>query len=117
MLALADLAVLLDTGPEVVAGSTRMGAGTAQKVALNMLSTLVALRLGHVHGGHMVSLRADNEKLRQRAVRMVADLSGAADDSGPARALEAAGGEVKPAVLLASGRSQRRNRAIPPSPT
>ena len=98
----AEVAVVLATGPEVVAGSTRMGAGTAQKMALNMLSTLVALRLGHIHGGHMVSLRADNAKLRQRALRIVADLTGA-DEASAARALAAAGGEVKPAVLLASG--------------
>ncbi|GGD32085.1 N-acetylmuramic acid 6-phosphate etherase [Aureimonas glaciei] len=98
----ADVGIVLDTGPEIVAGSTRMGAGTAQKVALNMLSTLVALRLGHIHGGHMVSLRADNTKLRQRALRIVTDLSGA-DASAAARALAAADGAVKPAVLLASG--------------
>jgi N-acetylmuramic acid 6-phosphate etherase len=98
----ADVGIVLDTGPEIVAGSTRMGAGTAQKVALNMLSTLVALRLGHIHGGHMVSLRADNAKLRQRALRIVADISGA-DSGTAARAMEAADGAVKPAVLLASG--------------
>jgi N-acetylmuramic acid 6-phosphate etherase len=98
----ADVGIVLDTGPELVAGSTRMGAGTAQKVALNMLSTLIALRLGHIHGGHMVSLRADNTKLRQRALRIVGDLCGA-DAAAAARALEAADGAVKPAVLLASG--------------
>ncbi|BDA86186.1 N-acetylmuramic acid 6-phosphate etherase [Aureimonas sp. SA4125] len=102
LLDIADVAIILDTGPEIIAGSTRMGAGTAQKVALNMLSTLVALRLGHIHGGHMINLRADNAKLRQRALRIVVDLSGA-DEHVAARALEAAGGEVKPAVLLASG--------------
>lgn len=102
MLAVADVAVVLDSGPEVVAGSTRMGAGTAQKIALNMLSTLVALRLGHVHDGHMVGLRADNEKLRQRAARMVGDIAGV-DAATAVAAVGAAGGDVKLAVLIASG--------------
>ncbi|WP_244487639.1 MULTISPECIES: N-acetylmuramic acid 6-phosphate etherase [unclassified Aureimonas] len=98
----ADVAVLLDTGPEIVAGSTRMGAGTAQKIALNMLSTGIAIRRGHVHDGHMVSLRADNAKLRDRAVRMIGDCAGVS----PGRAAEAlaeSGGAVKPAILLAAG--------------
>lgn len=102
MLAEADIPVLLDTGPEVVAGSTRMGAGTAQKAALNMLSTLVAIRLGHVHDGHMVSVRADNDKLRERALRMVADIAGV-DGGAAAAALRVANGEVKRAVLVAAG--------------
>ena len=59
--------ILLATPPEVIAGSTRMGAGTAQKIALNMLSTLAAIHLGHVHDGYMVNLIADNIKLRDRA--------------------------------------------------
>ncbi|KQQ90287.1 N-acetylmuramic acid 6-phosphate etherase [Aureimonas sp. Leaf324] len=102
--AAADVAILLDTGPEVVAGSTRMGAGTAQKAVLNMISTALAVRRGHVHDGHMVSLRADNAKLLERAARMVADAAGTAPETAAA-ALEKAGGEVKPAVLLAAGAS------------
>ncbi|MCC2613157.1 N-acetylmuramic acid 6-phosphate etherase [Neorhizobium petrolearium] len=98
----ADVAILLETPPEVVAGSTRMGAGTAQKMAFNMLSTLAAVKLGHVHDGHMVSLRADNDKLRARAARMVADIAGI--DFEEARAwFGAADGSVKVAVLLAAG--------------
>lgn len=98
----AQVAVLLDTGPEVVAGSTRMGAATAQKIALNMLSTLTALRLGHVHDGHMVNVVADNGKLRTRAARIVAEI---ADVDSPAAeaALEAAKGSVKVAILIAAG--------------
>lgn len=99
---LADVAILLQTPPEVVAGSTRMGAGTAQKIAFNMLSTLAAIRLGHVHDGHMVNLRADNEKLRGRAAAMVADISGVAPDEARDW-LERASGSVKIAVLLAAG--------------
>ena len=98
----ADVAVLLDSGPEIIAGSTRMGAGTAQKVALNMLSTLIAIRLGHVHDGHMVGLRADNTKLRGRAARMVGDIAGVGKAAATA-AVDTAGGDIKLAVLLAAG--------------
>jgi N-acetylmuramic acid 6-phosphate etherase len=98
----ADVSVLLQTPPEVVAGSTRMGAGTAQKLAFNMLSTLAAIKLGHVHDGHMVNLRADNEKLRTRAAGMVAEIAGIAFDDAR-EWLKAADGSVKVAVLLAAG--------------
>ena len=64
-------AVLLDTPPEVIAGSTRMGAGTAQKCALNILSTGIAVRLGHGYAGLMVNMRPENAKLRARAVDIV----------------------------------------------
>lgn len=98
----ADVSVLLETPPEVIAGSTRMGAGTAQKLAFNMLSTLAAIRLGHVHDGHMVNLCADNEKLRIRAAGMVAEIAGIGFDE--ARELFGqADGSVKVAVLLAAG--------------
>ena len=98
----ADAAILLETPPEVVAGSTRMGAGTAQKIAFNMFSTLMAVKLGHVHDGHMVGLRADNGKLRIRAARMVADIAGIEFEMARAW-FNAADGSVKVAVLLASG--------------
>jgi N-acetylmuramic acid 6-phosphate etherase len=102
----AHLPVLLDTGPELVTGSTRMGAATAQKIALNMLSTLTALRLGHVHDGFMVNVVADNTKLRRRAARIVAAVSGAGEDAAAA-AIDAAQGAVKPAVLIAAGAGDR----------
>jgi N-acetylmuramic acid 6-phosphate etherase len=102
LLKLADVAILLETPPEVIAGSTRMGAGTAQKIALNMLSTLTAIHLGHVHDGYMVNLTADNIKLRDRAARIVAAISGH-DKDAAARLLEASGGVVKTAILLAAG--------------
>lgn len=108
---LADIAVLLPTPPEVIAGSTRMGAGTAQKIALNMLSTLMAIRLGHVHDGFMVNLLADNEKLRVRARGMVAAI--AEVDAGIAgRALELSGGAVKAAVLIAAGAGTAEAEAL-----
>jgi N-acetylmuramic acid 6-phosphate etherase len=98
----ADAAILLETPPEVIAGSTRMGAGTAQKIALNMLSTLAAVHLGHVHDGYMVNLFADNAKLRGRAARIVAAVAGIAPDEAERR-LEQSGGAVKTAILLAAG--------------
>ncbi|MBZ9871557.1 N-acetylmuramic acid 6-phosphate etherase [Mesorhizobium sp. BR1-1-9] len=102
LLRLSGTAILLETPPEVIAGSTRMGAGTAQKIALNMLSTLAAIHLGHVHDGYMVNLVADNSKLRDRAARIVAAISGGSRDDA-ARLLEKSGGAVKTAILLAAG--------------
>ena len=102
LLALADIAVLLDTGPEVVAGSTRMAAATAQKAALNMLSVLVGIRLGHVHDGYMVNVTADNAKLVDRAARIVAAVAGVSREVA-VQALAEAGGALKPAVLVARG--------------
>ena len=98
----ADVAICLPTPPEVIAGSTRMGAATAQKIALNMMSTLMGIRLGQVHDGMMVGLIADNEKLRVRARAMVAPIAGVGDAEASA-SLAAAGGAVKPAVLIARG--------------
>ena len=94
--------VLLDTGAELVAGSTRMGAATAQKIALNLISTMAGLQLGHVHDGYMVNVVADNAKLRDRAARIVAAVAGTADPEAR-DALRATGGAVKPAVLIAAG--------------
>ncbi|RCS24011.1 N-acetylmuramic acid 6-phosphate etherase [Phyllobacterium salinisoli] len=102
ILELADAGILLATPPEIIAGSTRMGAGTAQKIALNLLSTLAAVRLGHVHDGYMVNLHADNAKLRQRAVHIVVAIANCSEAEART-CLEQAGGSVKPAVLLAAG--------------
>ncbi len=98
----ADVAICLPTPPELIAGSTRMGAGTAQKAALNMMSTLMAIRLGAVHDGMMVGLVADNDKLRARARGMVARIAGVTPVAAEA-ALKAASGAVKPAILIARG--------------
>jgi N-acetylmuramic acid 6-phosphate etherase len=89
--ALADIALELLTGPEVLAGSTRLSAGTAQKIVLNTLSTSVMVRLGKTFGPWMVDLDATNTKLRRRALRIVCDVTGAA--------LREAGGRVKPAIV------------------
>ncbi|ODT75829.1 MAG: N-acetylmuramic acid 6-phosphate etherase [Pelagibacterium sp. SCN 64-44] len=106
-----DVAVWLPTPPEVIAGSTRMGAGTAQKIALNMLSTLMACRLGHVHDGFMVNLIADNEKLRGRARGIVTAIAGV-DAAAAMAALEATGGAVKPAILMAAGADAAQASAL-----
>lgn len=100
--AASDLEILLSSGPEVIAGSTRMGAGTAQKGALNMLSTLAHIRLGAVHDGLMVNVQAGNSKLKRRAAGIVAAIAGV-DETRAAAALEMAQGHVKPAVLLCAG--------------
>lgn len=102
LLALAAHPILVETGGEPVAGSTRLKAGTAQKIVLNLFSTLVMVRLGRVHHGLMVDLRAGNAKLRDRAERMLRHLTGAAE--APARlALNQVDGNVKLAVLLLRG--------------
>jgi N-acetylmuramic acid 6-phosphate etherase len=98
--ALAHHEIWLDSGPEVIAGSTRMAAGTAQKAALNLLSTLTNIRLGAVHDGMMVNVRADNEKLRNRARTIVMNIA-KVNEAAARRALDAAAGEVKPAILMA----------------
>jgi N-acetylmuramic acid 6-phosphate etherase len=98
----ADHEICLGSGPEVIAGSTRMAAGTAQKCALNLLSTLTHIRLGAVHDGMMVNVRADNEKLKARARSIVAKIA-QVDDACAHDALDAAAGEVKPAVLVCAG--------------
>ncbi len=100
--AAADIEVLLETGPEVISGSTRLGAGTSQKAALNLLSTLVHTRLGAVYDGLMVNVEPGNSKLVARAAGIVATISGASAANAEA-ALTRAGGSVKAAVLLLSG--------------
>ncbi|ELS54213.1 N-acetylmuramic acid 6-phosphate etherase [Streptomyces viridochromogenes] len=86
-------------GPELLTGSTRLKAGTAQKLVLNMLSTITMIRLGKTYGNLMVDVRASNDKLRARSRRIVALATGA-DDAAVERALTEAGGEVKTAILI-----------------
>jgi N-acetylmuramic acid 6-phosphate (MurNAc-6-P) etherase len=74
-----DVAVDLPTGPEIVTGSTRMKAGTATKLVLNMLSTIAMVRLGRVQDNLMINVQATNDKLRARAVRLVTALTGRGD--------------------------------------
>ena len=98
----SDIPVLLPTPPEVIAGSTRLGAGTAQKIALNMMSSLMGVLLGHVMDGLMVNVIANNEKLFRRAENIVMEITGC-DRAGAAAGLKQTGGNVKEAVLITVG--------------
>ncbi len=112
LLGLADHPILLDSGPEVIAGSTRMAAGTAEKAALNLLTTLAMIRLGRVYDGLMVDLRIENAKLRDRAVAMLVEITGCARDAA-AEALACSADRVKPAALLLKGaRKDEANRLL-----
>ena len=95
-------AILLNTGSEPIAGSTRMKAGTAQKIALNLLSSLLMILLGRVYQGLMVDVRALNKKLVRRSEDMLMQLTGRSRDEARA-ALDRANGSVKVAVLLLHG--------------
>ncbi|MGC2638966.1 MAG: N-acetylmuramic acid 6-phosphate etherase, partial [Acidobacteriaceae bacterium] len=94
----ADLAITPDTGPEVVTGSTRMKAGTATKLVLNMLSTGVMVRLGCVYGNLMVNVRPSNTKLDDRAGRIVAAITGLPHEEAAALLHQA--GSVKTAAVM-----------------
>jgi len=102
LLADAQIGVLLRTGPEILAGSTRLGAGTAQKVALNLFSTSLMIGLNKVYRGHMVDMLASNEKLVLRAERMVMEITGCDLDSAR-KALNDSAYYTKLAVLLVEG--------------
>jgi len=91
--------VILDTGAEVLTGSTRLKAGTAQKIALNAISTAVMVRLGKVHDNLMVDVVAGNQKLRGRALRLVRALANV-DGARAQELLDAAGGRVKIAIVM-----------------
>lgn len=96
---LADISIAPLVGPEVLTGSTRLKAGTAQKLALNMLSTGAMIRLGRTYGNLMVDLQASNEKLAARAERIVGEATGCAGDRA-ADLLAMAEGNVKVAILM-----------------
>ncbi|MGZ7078449.1 MAG: N-acetylmuramic acid 6-phosphate etherase, partial [Thermoanaerobaculia bacterium] len=94
------IAIAPETGPEVIMGSTRMKSGTAQKLILNTISTGVMIRLGHVHSNLMIDMPATNEKLRNRAVRMVEIVAGVAR-AVAAQAIRDAGGNIRIASVMA----------------
>jgi N-acetylmuramic acid 6-phosphate etherase len=108
LLHIADHPILLDSGPEALHGSTRLAAGTAQKCALGLLSTLAHARLGHVYRGHMVNVRPENDKLRRRAIHIVASIASVDEDTAAA-SLSSAKGEVKCAILIAAGAATRED--------
>jgi N-acetylmuramic acid 6-phosphate etherase len=107
----AELPVLIETGAEAIAGSTRMKAGTAQKAALNLFSTAVMVRLGRVYRGRMVDMQARNAKLRARAVRMMQDLTNCSAREAQS-ALASADGKVKLAILLVRGLSRANGERL-----
>jgi len=98
-----DIAIEVVTGPEVIAGSTRLKAGTAQKLVLNMLSTGAMVRIGKTYGNRMVDVQATNSKLVRRAVRLIREIGQVDSEETAADLLEAAGGSVKRAIVM--GRS------------
>lgn len=95
-----DIDIRLITGPELLTGSTRLKAGTATKMALNLLSTAVMVRLGKVHGNRMVDVAVSNAKLEDRALRILGDLAGVGRGEGR-QLLEQSSGSVKLALLIA----------------
>ncbi len=96
---LVRITIAPETGPEVVAGSTRMKAGTAQKLVLNLLSTAAMIRLGHVYNNWMVDVALTNEKLRRRGLRILQEASGATE-SAARRALTQAGNRLRVALVI-----------------
>jgi N-acetylmuramic acid 6-phosphate etherase len=98
----AEHAIAVPSGAEPIGGSTRMTAGTVQKVTLNLLSTLTMIRLNRTYGGYMVDLLLTNDKLKQRAVRMICEITGT-DADGARAALGTAGDNTKLAILIAKG--------------
>ncbi len=111
LLASANYPVLVETGRELIAGSTRMKAGTAQKVVLNLISTGIMLRLGRVYRGMMVNMQSTNAKLRRRAESMVSQIAACSEERA-ASALEETEGDIKIAALLASGYDRAEAEAI-----
>ena len=102
----ADIPIVIDVGPEVLAGSSRLKAGTATKLVLNMLSTAAMIRSGRTKGDLMIDLRATNTKLRERAVRIVRDETGV-DEVRARAALEANGWSVRRALAATEKRTAR----------
>ncbi len=97
--AVAELAIVVETGPEVIAGSTRMKAGTAEKMVLNILTTGAMVRLGYVYGNLMVNLHQKNSKLTERALRIVQEAL-EVERSAALLALRRAGGDVPIAIVM-----------------
>jgi N-acetylmuramic acid 6-phosphate etherase len=112
MNSMADIPIVINVGPEVVAGSTRMKAGTAQKLVLNMLTTTAMIRLGKVYDGLMIGVQPTNEKLRERATRIIETIAEVSTQVA-AQALDKAQGDVRAAIILAkTGESPEESKRI-----
>jgi len=95
----AEVAIVPVVGPEAITGSTRMKAGTAQKLILNMISTVAMIRLGYVSGNRMTNMKASNEKLQDRAVRILMNETGI-DEAWATKLMEEAGGDLRVALVM-----------------
>lgn len=102
----AEISIVTVVGPEVIAGSTRLKAGTAQKLVLNMISTATMIRLGYVSGNRMTNVQTRNLKLQARALRILMAESGL-DEQAAKKALEAAGGSLPVALVMTAAKSSR----------
>jgi N-acetylmuramic acid 6-phosphate etherase len=109
----AEIAIVPVVGPEAVTGSTRMKAGTAQKMVLNMISTVAMIRLGYVSGNRMTNMKASNEKLHDRAVRILMDET-KIGEAAAAKLMEDAGGDLRVALVMLKARvnAQRAESAL-----
>jgi N-acetylmuramic acid 6-phosphate etherase len=112
MNSLADIPIVVNVGPEVVAGSTRMKAGTAQKLVLNMLTTAAMIRLGRVYDGLMIGVQPTNEKLTERATRIIETIAEVSSEVA-SRALVEAEGDVRVAIFIAkTGESPEESKRM-----
>jgi N-acetylmuramic acid 6-phosphate etherase len=108
----AEIAIEVDTGPEALSGSTRLKAGTAQKMVLNLLSTATMIQQGKTYGNLMVDVKATNEKLQARCLNILQEIFPTLERERLVQALEAAGGRVKlAAVILKTGLPPEQARA------
>ena len=107
----ADIVIKVDTGPEVITGSTRMKAGTATKMVLNMISTTTMVQLGKVYGNLMVDLMTVNDKLKDRGVRIIKEVTGVSDDVAESKLVEA-GNSVKTAMVMIQKSSSKDDALI-----
>ncbi len=103
---IAEIAIVPVVGPEAITGSTRMKAGTAQKLVLNMISTVTMIRLGYVIGNRMTNMRSSNEKLKLRSRRILMAQTGMGDDQAD-ELLKIAGGDLRIALVMFCGKAQR----------
>lgn len=109
---LCDICIAVVVGPEVVIGSTRMKAGTAQKLVLNMLTTAVMIKLGKVYGNMMVDLKASNNKLNERAVRIIRKVTGISEETAVKYLIEADKNTKLAIMMILSGKSAEDSRRI-----
>ncbi|HMS11248.1 MAG TPA: hypothetical protein PKE66_17295, partial [Pyrinomonadaceae bacterium] len=95
----AEVAIVPVVGPEAITGSTRMKAGTAQKMVLNMISTAAMIRLGYVRGNRMTNVKPSNEKLRDRSLRILMAETGLGEETA-ASLMDSAGGDLRVALVM-----------------